>query len=196
MSQSQFSDAYSSSLYDSEIVDNPTCLLSTDQQIFTPEPSGSQQTFDSFDPEFLRPLPPLTVPACLIRVGPDRRKGFVQYTDMTSDDFVRWWLQTDCGRKRRIRWDSKHQSEAWNSFEQVASGTDGAPKIMCKRCAQILEHPQTICERTGTRHGTSTMSKHLKGAGCRKAIGKQAQKQDIKRFMQDTVCFSFLFYFL
>ncbi|KAL2694983.1 hypothetical protein AAEP93_002551, partial [Penicillium crustosum] len=105
---------------------------------------------------------------------------------MTHTEWVDWWLQTDFGRKSKIHWDSNHQSDVWGRFNQVANSIDGAPKVMCKNCGQILEHPYTIHPHpTGDRkaqyHGTSTMSKHIKSAGCRKAKG--GSKLEITRFL-------------
>lgn len=186
MSQSQQSDSLSSSIYDSNI-DNIAYLPSDAPQLLTSDLSSSQQTFDSFDPEFLRPRPPPLIPSSLTRVGPDRRKAYVLYDEMVYTDWVDWWLQTDFGKQSKIRWDSKHQSDVWKAFHQVANGSDGAPKVMCKRCGQILEHPQTLCQGTNMRHGTSTMNKHLKGINCRKATRSSARKSDITRFMRATV---------
>jgi hypothetical protein len=107
MSESQYSDALSSSIYGDDIdkyLENP--------HSFTPNPSGSQQTFGSLEPEFLRPSPRPTVPSSLTRLGPNRRKDYVLYDEMLHEDFVSWWLATDCGRKGNIHWDSKHQSDA------------------------------------------------------------------------------------
>jgi hypothetical protein len=159
MSESQRSD-FASSLYDGDI-DTLTYLAPSNQPV-TPAPSSSQKTFDAFDSEFLRPVIPLVVPSSLTRVGPDRRKAFVLYDEMTHSDWVDWWLQTDYGRKSRIHWDSSHQSDIWSDFHQVAHGIDGAPKVMCKRCGQILEHPYFLskgADGKDQRHGLSTMEK-------------------------------------
>lgn len=113
MSESQQSD-FASSLYDGDI--DPLTYLAPSNQPVTPALSSSQQTFDAFDSEFLRPVIPLMVPSSLTRVGPDRRKAFVLYDEMTHSDWVDWWLQTDYGRKSKIHWDSSHQSDIWNHF--------------------------------------------------------------------------------
>ena len=110
MSESQHSDRLSS-IYDGDIdryLENP--------HSFTPDPSSSQQTSDSLEPEFLRPSPRPIVPSSLIRLGPNRRKDYVLYDEMLHEDFVSWWLTTDYGRNGHIRWDSKHQSDAWKHF--------------------------------------------------------------------------------
>ena len=190
MSQSQQSNL-TSSIYDGDI-DN-LGYLTPSNRLGTPEPSTSQQTFDldSIDSEFLRPIIPLIPPTSLLRVGPDRRKAFVLYDKMTHTEWVDWWLQTDFGRKSKIHWDSNHQSDVWGRFNQVANSIDGAPKVMCKNCGQILEYPYTIHPHpTGDRkaqyHSTTTMSKHIKSAGCRKAKG--GSKLEITRFLSKAVC--------
>jgi len=191
MSQSQQSD-FTSSLYDGDL-DNLTYLTPSDQPANL-DLSSSQQTFDAFGPEFLRPGIPLVVPSSLIRVGPDRRKAFVLYDEMTHSDWVDWWLQTDYGRKSKIHWDSSHQSDIRSHFHQVAHGTDGAPKVMCKRCGQILEHPYSLrskgADGKDQRHGLSTMKRHLTTAGCRKV--NKGQKAEITKFLKKGVGYSIL----
>ena len=189
MSQSQYSDAFSSSLYDSDI--NLAYLTPENEQLATiSEPSTSQLAINSFDPEFLRPPIPLLVPEGLTRVGPDRRKAFVLYNEMVDKEFMDWWIRTQHGgpSNTKIRWDSKHQSKSWDEFDQVAHSSDGAPKVMCKRCGAILEHPQSLSSGTTARQGTSTMGKHLKGTGCTKAARHRTQKSGITRFIKATVC--------
>jgi len=185
MSESQQSD-FASSLYDGDI-DTLTYLAPSNQPV-TPAQSSSQQTFDVFDSEFLRPVIPLVVPSSLTRVGPDRRKAFVLYNEMTHSDWVDWWLQTDYGRKSKIHWDSSHQSDIWSHFPQVAHGTDGAPKVMCKRCGQILEPPYSLskgADGKDQRHGLSTMKRHLKTAGCQKA--NKGHNAEITKFLKKGV---------
>jgi hypothetical protein len=176
----QISNAYHSSSYGGDVPDL-NFLPSDDRLLDLP---FSQETLNSVsEVDFLRSQTPPLIPSSLDRVGPDRRKLFVLYTDMANDEFVKWWLQTDFGKKKRIRWEtSRHQSDIWQYFEQVAASGDGAPKIMCKRCHKVLEHPQI------SRNGTSTMRTHIKGVTCQQTMGnKGALKQDIKRLMQDAV---------
>lgn len=188
MSQSQHSEAFSSSIYDGDI-ENLTYLAPENPQVFTPDLSVSQQTFDSFNPEFLRPHPPLIIPPSLTRVGPDRRKAYILYEIMMHSDFVDWWLQTDYGKSSKIRWDSNHQAETWQQYHQVAHSSDGAAKVMCKRCGQILEHPSSLRPGTTNRHGTSTMIKHLRSAGCLKASRSSTKRGEITKFIQVSVSF-------
>lgn len=179
---SQFSDVYSSSLYEGDHPDNLAYLPSHDQQIFPPDLSCSQQTLNAAsDSDFLRPSQPPPIPDTLQCVGPDRRKVYVLYSDMSKEDFVSWWLKTDFGRKKRMRWDSRHQSDCWKYFDQVAHITTGEPKVICNRCAKVLDHPQH------SRHGTSTMNKHIQGVTCRNATNNAAKQPKIKQLMQDAV---------
>ncbi|KAG0152748.1 hypothetical protein PDIDSM_2553 [Penicillium digitatum] len=85
---------------------------------------------------------------------------------MSHNDFVDWWLETDYGRKSKLKWDSNRHTEIWNSYHQVAQGIDGAPKVMCKRCGKILEHPYTLSPNSTGKaqyHGTSTIQKSENG---------------------------------
>lgn len=183
MSQSQQSD-FASSLYDGDL-DNLS-YLTTSNHLATP--SASQHTIETFDPDFLRPNIPLIAPSCLIRVGPDRRKAFILYNKMSHNDWVDWWLQTDFGRKSKIKWDSTRHSEIWSHYNQVAHSIDGAPKVMCQRCGAILEHPYTVNPKAIGKvqyHGTSTMQKHLKTAGCLKS--EQGKRAEITKFLKKGV---------
>lgn len=176
MSQTQQS-TFSSSIYDSDL-DN---LIPYNH--FTPDFSESQETLPTED--FLRPAIPFSIPSCLTRVGPNRVKNYLLYDGMVYNEWVSWWLETGFGKKHNIPWDAAHQSTTWNDFQQVANISDGAPKVMCKRCGQILEHPNFVRETKDgrkSRQGTSTMKTHLKTVACVKA--SQGQKSDITRFLQ------------
>ncbi|KAG0157879.1 hypothetical protein PDIDSM_5391 [Penicillium digitatum] len=75
--------------------------------------------------------------------------------------------------------------EIWNSYHQVAQGIDGAPKVMCKRCGKILEHPYTLSPNSTGKaqyHGTSTIQKHRKTAGCLRS--EKGKKAEITNFLQ------------
>lgn len=192
MSQSQQSD-FLSSLYDGDIgdADNLTYLTPSNQPA---TPSGSQHTLDTFDSSFLRPAIPLAIPSALERVGPDRRKAYVLYTEMSHTEWVDWWLQTEYGSRSKIAWDSNHLSDVWKNYDQVAHSIDGAPKVMCKRCSQVLEHPYSK-RKDGKegRHGTTTMTRHLKTAACLRFENRQ--KNELTRFLQKKVCDSFILLF-
>ncbi|KAG0153110.1 hypothetical protein PDIDSM_2069 [Penicillium digitatum] len=104
---------------------------------------------------------------------------------MSHNDFVDWWLETDYGRKSKLKWDSNRHTEIWNSYHQVAQGIDGAPKVMCKRCGKILEHPYTLSPNSTGKaqyHGTSTIQKHRKTAGCLRS--EKGKKAEITNFLQ------------
>jgi hypothetical protein len=176
---SQFSDVYASSSYDLDTTDTLHCLdlipdnvipnLSFSQQSFT---SASQSVTDS---DFLRPQ--LVVPSCLRHVCPDRINTYILYSEMVKDEYLKWWLQTDYGRKKFVRWDSRHQAEVWKHFDQVAKLSDGIPKVMCKRCKALIDHPSN-------GNGTSAMIKHIKGKGCQRV----SKSGNIKDLIEHRVC--------
>ncbi|KAG0158922.1 hypothetical protein PDIDSM_6442 [Penicillium digitatum] len=64
---------------------------------------------------------------------------------MSHNDFVDWWLETDYGRKSKLKWDSNRHTEIWNSYHQVAQGIDGAPKA--KR--SIMAHQPSRTSENG-----------------------------------------------
>lgn len=166
---SQLSDAYASSTYELDLPDDPSLPAPEDS---TTDLSYSQQTLASApcsSPS--RPLQPPPFPNILQRAGSDQRKRFVLYFHMSKDQFVAWWLTTDFGKQKRIYWDGRHSSQCWEYFDQVADMTTGEPKVMCNRCAAILDHPQN------SRHGTSTMNKYTSGIRCRRSASKKAKYQ-------------------
>ncbi|KAG0158421.1 hypothetical protein PDIDSM_5935 [Penicillium digitatum] len=74
---------------------------------------------------------------------------------MSHNDFVDWWLETDYGRKSKLKWDSNRHTEIWNSY--ISTGK-----------AQY--------------HGTSTIQKHRKTAGCLRS--EKGKKAEITNFLQ------------
>jgi hypothetical protein len=147
-------------------------ILPSDSFSFEPsEPTESQTTE-------LTPLP-LPLPPSIQRIG-DRTKQWALWTEMTKAKFIEWWLTTQYGIKpeaKRIRWDKKGRlSDIWTHFDQIANIHTGKPKIVCKRCDMILEHP--------VLNGTSGMHRHWKNGQCQRK-GKQT---DIKHLMQKVVC--------
>lgn len=186
MAQSQHSDIFPSSIYDD--TESIQYLTSGYPQLFTPDLSSSQKTLDPLESDFLRPQPPQSIPSSFQRVGPNRRKDYVLYNNIMHSEWVDWWLETDCGKISKIRWDAAHQSECWKEFDQVADATTGQPKVMCRRCGIILEHPSSLLRPGGkTRYGTSTLMKHLQTNGCQKRAKNSNQGLDITRFLRDAV---------
>ena len=180
MSQyTQFSDSGPSSLYESDFATydisenlpepSPADLLDSELSITTAPNS-----------EFLRPIAP-NIPPSLKRDGPDWKKTFVCYSEMSKNEFVKWWLQTDFGAKsecrKSVRWDAKRKkSETWSHFDQVAHYITGEPKVLCQRCKQIMPHP------LHTGQGTTSMGRHFAGKTCQGATG--SHQQDIEQSLQ------------
>lgn len=159
---SQSSDAGPSNRYE-EHLDRLPYLSSDPIQSFTPDLSYRQQTNTSA-PLFEVPQP-ISGPDSLRRVGPDRKKFYVLYNDMLKERFIAWWLQTQYatveGNDKRITWKSKHSSEVWDNFDQVAHQLTGEAKVMCRRCGKVLPHPQEKGD------GTNSMKRHLGSNSCR-----------------------------
>jgi ribosomal protein S27E len=175
---SQFSDNYPSSLHEDTPLDSFTFLPSDSALSFTPDALYGQQTPTSVpDIEFAPPSAPLPLPDTLKRVGPsEKQKNFILWTEEMNDEFCIWWLKTEFGSQmKRNIFEKQRQAECWKHFHQVATIHDGAPKVMCKVCSQILVHPAV-----GHR-GTTTLNKHFsQGVNCRKA----KPGQDIRKLIQ------------
>jgi hypothetical protein len=197
MSQSQQTEVRSSqlSLLDSE----PDDLSFITPSNCPATPSTSWQV-DSFS--FVQPSVPSSVAPDPLerfqRVGPGWRGQFFLYDGMNHSDWVDWWLETDYGSNNKITWESQHgsASETWKQFEQVAHTGTGSPKVMCKRCDAILEHPYATKKdangRVG-RHGTTTITRHLQTLTCQKATGVRQQRGGLKGFLH-SVCKSLSFF--
>lgn len=167
---SQSSDIFLSSGYNAPPSDFLEYVANSTPQLFSPVPSGSQQTLHE----------PLKAPECLTRVCPDRIRTYILYSLEMSDEFVTWWLQTDFGRKKRMTWDGK-RAKCWEYFDQVALDRNGKPGVMCQQCQKVLDHP-------GWAHsGTTSMNKHYNGVTCRKAALAKGQKPNIKLALEHSV---------
>ncbi|KAJ5751564.1 hypothetical protein N7520_008481, partial [Penicillium odoratum] len=118
---------------------------------------------ESYDINTRRP------PATLRRVGPQRRKNWILYELYLEREFLGWWEKTEYGHKlngdgqSQIKWstESRH-ADAWKHFDQVADIDSGRPRVLCKACLTLLDHPQY------KGNGTSAMSRHQKSNSCRK----------------------------
>jgi hypothetical protein len=179
---SQFSDNYPSSIYEDTPLDTFPFLSSDGPQSFIPDASYGQQTPASTpDTESTQPPVPPSIPNSLERVGPEKQKNYLLWTEMVNDEFVVWWQKTEFGsRMKRNIFENKRQAECWKHFHQVASIQDGYPKVMCKTCGKILNHP------ANGHRGTSSMNKHFsQGVNCRRVAPRS---QDIRRLMQEGVC--------
>ena len=163
---SQLSDPYPSSLYGDSL--DQSSILPNDA--FSDLPN-SQQTESQ------------TIPSSLERVG-NRMKSWVRYTNMTKDDFVNWWLNTQYGSKleaKRVSWDRKsYSSDIWAHFDQIAHSSTGQPKVICKQCSKILDHP------TYTTNGTNALRRHWKKGNCKPA----AEQSNIQQLIQQIVSYN------
>ena len=179
---SQFSDHYPSSVYEDASLGSFPFLSSDGPQPLIPGASYGQQTPASTSiTEFSQPLVPPAIPNTLERVGPEKQKNYILWTEMVNTESVVWWLKTEFGSQmKRNIFENKRQAECWKHFYQVAFIQDGSPKVMCKICGQILSHP------ANGHRGTSSMNKHFsQGVNCRRVAPRS---QDIRRLMQERVC--------
>ena len=190
MSQSQQSE-FASSQFGGDY-DNLSYLIPSN---YSATPSTSQHTFDVSIPAFLRPDEPPLLPQLerFERVGPDRKRLYFLYDRMNHQEWVEWWLQTDYGSKGKVAWHSNHLSHVWEHFTQVAHSSDGSPKVMCKHCSAILEHPYAAKKDVNgkdARHGTTTMTRHLRTSACKRAVSGDQQRGRLDKFVLSTVWIS------
>ena len=163
---SLLSDIYSSSIYEGEVINSLPYLQSDDLSAFPSELTASQQTVTSnTDLSFTQPI---SIPPSLQRVGPDRRKTWILFDNMSKKEFLEWWFETQSGvsqsqqlKGKKLQWDSVgYHSKVWAKFDQVAHYITGEPKAMCKQCGRIIDHPNH------SSNGTSALWRHLKADKC------------------------------
>jgi hypothetical protein len=191
---SQLSDAGPSSHHDGD-ADNLSFALSDDAYLYTPEPPSSQSTLTSVPSSpFIRSLA-ASVPQSLERVGPDKKKNFVRYTTMTNSEFLEWWFQTTAAaegkkasksgkkdKKAEFDWDGiKNHAESWGDFDQVANIHTGIPRVMCKKCGTILDHPNW------KGNGTKSINRHPNTEACKKAGTQKGQQAKIRQLFKSAV---------
>jgi hypothetical protein len=104
--------------------------------------------------------------------------------DETRKQFVEWWLMTEFGAKKELQksvyWDSNlKKSDVWESFDQVANAKTGEPKVICKRCQNVIIHPGV------KRAGPSPMKAHLSSTVC--VQPRTTTKQGINQLLQEIV---------
>jgi hypothetical protein len=179
MSQSQAS-FYSDSLLDPDLP----------QSDDLPDLPRRQPTAASIPPsDFTLPLQySPQAPDSLERVGPIFRKFWILYSsnpemEYSRNQFVEWWLKTRFGSKKdgreHLHWDGKKKSDLWESFEQVAHEKTGEPKVMCKRCQNVIVH---LGHR---RAGCSPIKAHLNSNICIKP--RKLKRQGIDQLLRDLV---------
>jgi hypothetical protein len=178
---SQFSDIYSSSIYDGDPAANDPFHPSLNEPLPTTKISRSQQSFDTtLNSGFLTPVPPPLIPPSLQRVGPGRSTAFVLFDEMSKDDFVTWWLETDFGKTKKINWGSIRTAKCWEHFDQVADAKTGKPGAKCRKCHKVLDHPGN------SRYGTTALNRHIAGPTCKNST---TQKGNIKGLLANAVCY-------
>jgi hypothetical protein len=169
---SQPSDIYSVLLSENGEFDDSSYLFS---ESIVPEHSTSQTA---------QLPPPLSVPRSLKR-STDSAQTYVICEDMNKEQFVEWWIQTQSGHSEHQStfWDRKGQrADIWADFEQVAHFVTGQPKVMCKHCGAILNHPNSMVHtKAGTagKQGTTALRRHLERAIC-----KTKGQSSIRRLLQ------------
>lgn len=69
-------------------------------------------------------------PDTLTRIKPDSINEYIIFTTNLSAEFVKWWLQTDFGKKKRLNWEVSRRADCWTGFQQVAHAKDRKPGVM------------------------------------------------------------------
>ncbi len=101
----------------------------------------------------------------------DRRSRCYIYEENKRDDFLKWWSashwakthsDSDKKKKKQMYWDEDKKTTMWKHFDEDVIIEDDTSKIVCKRCALVLEHSFIDSE-------TNTIKTHLNSKQCRKS---------------------------
>lgn len=115
----------------------------------------------------------------LERAGIGALSSYVLYLMEDREAFVQWWISTNYGDEDRLGgqkpydWESKTTSAKWHDFRQVAHQDTGLPKVVCKICGSVLEHPKWLPKKVG--NGTSTLGRHLKSDRHQRCLDRSTQ---------------------
>lgn len=167
-------------------------ILNSTSSSIRPSQSASQVGWDMFKIPFheKREIQRTTIkhireeyPALIFQENDE----YIKSTLSTKDQFGVWWWQTTIGQSVKTKsstkikdplWAKKavpgKQADTWEEFIQLASTVEGLPRIACKRCNKILDHPTAL-----SNSSTSNMKKHLKTSECslRKRLNPSSQSE-------------------
>lgn len=92
---------------------------------------------------------------------------------MNKNDFVITRLRTEATtttglRQKKVRWDTKHSTEIWQHFDQVANYINGEAMVMCRRCGKTIPYSGR------TANGTNSINRHFMAGTCIKAANHTA----------------------
>lgn len=95
----------------------------------------------------------------------------------TKEIFMEWWSQTKWvsnlqsdPKKKAVKWGSVKLSATWKDFYEVANIQTGEPKVLCRICKQIIQHPHT------TSNGTSALGNHVASSRCQQVAVAKGDK--------------------
>jgi hypothetical protein len=112
--------------------------------------------------------------------------SYVLWTEETADVFEAWFnntpfVQAVQGKNEQPRkwflplWNTTRRramDSAWSHFHEAADIHHGVPKLICKYCKTVQNHPDI------KKEGTSNMSRHLLSANCNKSGKRPAEAQN------------------
>jgi hypothetical protein len=111
---------------------------------------------------------------------------YVVWTEETADVFEAWFnntpfVQAVQGHNEQPRkwflpmWNTKRRraiDSAWSHFHEATDVHHGVPKLICKYCRTVQNHPDV------KKEGTSNMSRHLQSTNCNKSGKRSAEAQN------------------
>lgn len=139
-------------------------------------------------------LPPQLVPA--------RRGPHVLWTEESSIMFETWFNSTPFAKAVQEQnqnlnerkwtlpaWNTarrRAKDSAWSHFHEAADTNKGIPKIVCKYCGTVQNHPGIA------REGTSNMVRHLKSSNCKRTGKRPVEAQEtLNRHFKKAFIFPF-----
>jgi hypothetical protein len=158
--------------------------------------ADSLYEFPTETPTSAQPIPPsqpIEIPSTLTLVHNNK---YILFETTKKAEFLEWHTKTIWYYKQeqrpskqvtRIAWGHRKQSKIWDQLCEVADKKDGTPKILCRRCDKILQHPagKGKSSTNSSRTGTSHLKNHLQSDHCMQA-SRRANLRPITWARHDT----------
>jgi len=110
------------------------------------------------------------------------RHRCIVYEKSQLPAFTEWWtkadyaLQSQQANSKQFKWGSDHRkADSWKHFEEAATFPGGSPKVRCKKCGLLLEHPYR------SNQGTNSMKRHFTICTGSSLLGRRSIKQMLQK---------------
>jgi hypothetical protein len=165
-------------------------IMEDDEDNVTPPNSGGSSFFLN-TPTPQTPRVRIPVPSELDKQKiPGTSDWLAIYDPRYKPQFQTWLNKTEWGLAEaslskeylsKISWDLTERdlssNYGWEHFHQGALITDGFPKVMCKRCSRVVNHPRAKKKGSLYVYGISMLKTHLQTQPCKIAAERSGLQQ-------------------